>query len=73
MEEHIFYQGLQTLHVELNVYPPNSQNLNKNTATQLLMPIRDVERPKSFILSLPFRAVDGFPPAIIHPWSAVDG
>lgn len=66
-------KGLQTLNVKLKVWPPGWQSINKETATQLLLPIKEVVRPKEFILSLPFPAMDGSIPLDPFPWSAVDG
>ena len=39
----------------------------------LLLPIREVVRPKEFILSLTFPAMDGSPPEVNYDWAAVDG
>ena len=66
-------KGLQRLNVKLNVSPYTWQNINKETATQLLLPIREVVRPKEFILSLTFPAMDGSPPEVNYDWAAVDG
>lgn len=65
-------KGLQTLNVNLNVLLFTWQNINKETATQLLLPIRKVVRPKKFILSLPFPAMDGSPPEANYSWAGVD-
>jgi hypothetical protein len=66
-------KGLQTLNVKLKVWPAAWQSINKETATQLLLPIKEGVRPKEFILSLPFPAMDGSTPLNTFPWSAVDG
>jgi hypothetical protein len=65
--------GLHNLHVKLDVLAIYWGNINKSTARQLLFPIREVLRPKEFILSLPFPAMDGSVPLVAHSWSAIDG
>lgn len=66
-------KGLQRLNVKLNVRPYIWNNINKETATQLFLPIREVVRPKEFILSLTFPAMDGSPPEVNYTWAGVDG
>ncbi|KIN00784.1 hypothetical protein OIDMADRAFT_146108 [Oidiodendron maius Zn] len=66
-------KGLQTLNVKLNVLSFTWQSINKETATQLLLPISEVVRPENFILSLPFPAMDGSPPEGNYAWAGVDG
>jgi hypothetical protein len=65
-------QSLQTLHVKLDVWPGAWQSINKEIITQLLQSIREVVRPKEFILSLPFSAMDGSPPQNTFLWSAIE-
>jgi hypothetical protein len=59
---------LQTLNVKLNVLDLTWRDLNNEIATQLLQPIREVVRPKEFILTLPFPAIDRSPPEGIDTW-----
>jgi hypothetical protein len=66
-------EGLQTLNVELDVLKIYWGSINEDTARQLLMPIKDVVRPKEFILSLPFPSMDGSVPLVLNSWSAIDG
>jgi hypothetical protein len=65
--------SLHTLDVKLDVLKVYWGSVNKDTARQLLLPIREVVRPKEFILSLPFPAMDGSVPLVTHSWSAIDG
>jgi hypothetical protein len=61
-------KNLQTLNVKLNVLDIFWQNIDKETATQLLLPIREVVRPEEFILSLPFPAIHSSLPEDIDRW-----
>ncbi len=55
-------KGLQTLLVDLNVgrggWSRSWGNMNETTAEELLAPIKEVTRPSTFILSLPFPQMD---------------
>jgi hypothetical protein len=63
-------RGLETLNVKMVSFPHFWRDLNKETAAELLGPIREVVRLKSFILSLPFAARVSSQPEINFPWAA---
>lgn len=66
-------RSLRTLEVHLEVVPPYWQIINEQNIRVLLEPVRQVTKPETFVLKLPFQAMDGRRPAWNFPWSAVNG
>lgn len=66
-------KGLQTLNVKLDVYDDVWGSINKVTAKRIMAPIKEVTAPKTFILSLPFPAMDGTAPKANLPWTITEG
>jgi hypothetical protein len=66
--------GLRELHIKLNV-TTEWATLNREAATELLEPIKQVTKPEIFLLSLPFPAMyKGMPHVTIRwSWAARNG
>jgi hypothetical protein len=63
-------KGLKILNVKLHVWD-SWANLNEEAAKMLLAPIKEVTVPKTFILSLPFPAMNrGVPHTSHYPWES---
>jgi hypothetical protein len=60
--------GLRELHIKLNV-TTEWATLNREAATELLEPIKQVTKPEVFLLSLPFPAMYKGMPHVIMRWS----
>ena len=67
-------RNLENLHVELHGIGPSWATFNKESAKVLLKPIKEVTRPTTFILTLPFSAMhEGMKPVTTYEWSARNG
>ena len=67
-------EGLQRLHVRLLVND-GWYTLNRESAAELLEPVKQVTRPQSFVLSIPIPAMyEGMSlPSRPSPWTATNG
>lgn len=63
---------LRTLEVTLEVVSLYWQSINEQNIRIILEPVRQVTRPESFVLKLPFSAMGGQRPALNFSWSAVN-